>query len=166
MPLPKCPPRAQTKRKRVKTAILTDTPEKKIIEKAYEERQQKLAGKKQNSKEKGKPKKKAPKKKIIIDSSSEDGDLPVPLEDDIESSEDESDPGNTHLSVGDLVIVNFATKHRSLRYVGMVEKVEGEEILTQFLRRIQGHKKWERPTFAIKDKDVAHVPKGEEAAST
>ena len=161
LPLPKCPPRAQTKRKRVKTAILTDTPEKKIIEKAYEERQQKLAGKKQNSKEKGKPKKKAPKKKIIIDSSSEDGDLPVPLEDDIESSEDESDPGNTHLSVGDFVIVNFATKHRSLRYVGMVEKVEGEEILTQFLRRIQGHKKWERPTFAIKDKDVAHVPKGD-----
>ncbi|XP_034065436.1 uncharacterized protein LOC117542069 isoform X1 [Gymnodraco acuticeps] len=48
--LPKCPPRAQTKRKRVKTAILTDTPEKQAIEKAYEERQKKLAGKKQNSK--------------------------------------------------------------------------------------------------------------------
>ena len=131
LPLPKCPPRAQNKRKRVKTAILTDTPEKETIEKAYEERQKKLAGKKQNSKEKGKPKKKAPKKKII-DSSSEESDVPVPFDEfDKESSEDErSDHGNTDLSVGDFVLVNFATKHRSLRYVGMVEKVEDDEILT------------------------------------
>lgn len=157
LPLPKCPPRAQTKRKRVKTAILTDTPEKQTIQKAYEERQKKLAGKKQNGKEKGKPKKKAPKKKII-DSSSEESDVPLPLDD--ESSEDErSDPGNTDLSVGDFVRVNFATKHRSLRYIGMVEKVEDDEVLTQFLRRIQGNKKeWKRPTFAIKENDVAHVP--------
>ncbi|KAK1893751.1 Tigger transposable element-derived protein 6 [Dissostichus eleginoides] len=160
LPLPKCPPRAQTKRKRVKTAILTDTPEKQAIEKTNEERQKKLAGKKQNSKEKGKLKKKAPKRKII-DSSSEESDVPVPLDD--ESPEDErSDPGNTDLNVGDFVLVNFATKHRSLRYVGMVKKVEDDEILTQFLRRIQGNRKqWERPTFAIKENDVAHVPKGD-----
>ncbi|KAK9523099.1 hypothetical protein VZT92_019523 [Zoarces viviparus] len=92
-------------------------------------------------------------------------DVPVPLDDefDKESSEDErSDPGNTDLSVGDFVLVNFATKHRSLRYVGMVEKVEDDEILTQFLRRIQGNKKeWERPMFAVKENDVAHVPKGD-----
>ena len=43
---------------------------------------------------------------------------------------------NTDLSVGDFVLVNFATKHRSLLYVGMVEKVEDDEILSQFLRRI------------------------------
>ena len=93
LPLPKCPLRAQTKRKRVKTAILTDTPEKQTIEKAYEERQKKLAGKKQNrnrNKEKGKPKMKAPKNKIK-DSSFEESDVPVPLDDefDKESSEDE-----------------------------------------------------------------------------
>src|SRR4029434_11005940 len=114
LPLPKCPPRAQTKRKRVKTAILTDTPERQTIEKAYEERQKKLAGKKQNRKEKAKPKKKAPKKKII-DSGSEESVVPVPLDDefDKESSEDErSDPGNTDLSVGDVVLVNFATKYK------------------------------------------------------
>ena len=35
IPLPKYPPRAQTKRNCVKTAILTDTPEKQTIEKAY-----------------------------------------------------------------------------------------------------------------------------------
>ncbi len=35
LPLPKCPPRKQTKRKRVKTAILTDIPEKQAIEKAH-----------------------------------------------------------------------------------------------------------------------------------
>ncbi|ROI36434.1 hypothetical protein DPX16_11375 [Anabarilius grahami] len=39
LPFPKCPPRRQTKQKRVKTAILTDTPEKQAIEKAYKERQ-------------------------------------------------------------------------------------------------------------------------------
>ena len=72
-------------------------------------RQKKLAGKKQNSKEKGKPKKK------IIDSGSEESVVPVPLDDefDKESSEDErSDPGNTDLSVGDFVLVNFATKYK------------------------------------------------------
>ncbi|KAI4882483.1 hypothetical protein NFI96_001793 [Prochilodus magdalenae] len=138
---------------------LPDTPEKQTIEKAYEERQKKLAQKKKNSKEKGQLKKKAPKRKII-DSSSEESDVPVPLDDD-ESSEDErSDHEDTDLNVGDFVLVNFATKHRSLRYVGMVEKVEDNEILTQFLRRIQGNKnQWERPTFAIKENDVAHVPK-------
>ena len=60
------------------------------------------------------------------------------------------------------VLVNFATKHRSLGYVGMLEKVEDDKILTQFLRRIQGNKKeWVRPTFAVKENDVAHVPKGD-----
>ncbi|KAK9977146.1 hypothetical protein ABG768_018967 [Culter alburnus] len=165
LPFPKCPPRRQIKRKRVKTAILTDTPEKQAIEKAYKERQKKLAGKKQkNIKEKGKPKKKATKKKIIF-SSSEESDVPVSIDSvsDEESSEDErSDPGNTDLSVGDFVIVNFATKHRSVRYIGMVKKVEDDEILAQFLRRIQGNtKEWERPTFAIKENDVAHFPKSD-----
>ncbi len=165
LPLPKCPPRTQTKRKRVKTAILTDTPEKQAIEKAYKERQNKLGGKKQkNSKEKGKPKKKATKKNIIV-SSSEESDVPVSIDNvsDEESSEDErSDQENTDLSVGDFVIVNFATKHRSVRYIGMVKKVEDDEILAQFLRRIQGNtKEWERPTFAIKENDVAHVPKSD-----
>ena len=96
----------------MKTAIITDTPEKQAIEKADKRLLAKtLAGKKQNSQEKGKSKKKATKKKIVV-SSSEEGDVPVPLDDvsDEESSEDErSDPGNTDLSVGDFVIVNFAT---------------------------------------------------------
>lgn len=146
----------------MKTAILTDTPEKQAIEKAYKERQKKLAGKKQNSKEKGKPKKKATKKKIVV-SSSEESDVPLDNVSDKESSEDErNDPGNTDLSVGDFAIINFATKHRSLRYIGMVAKVQDDEILAQFLRRIQGNtKEWERPTFAIKENDVAHVPRSD-----
>ena len=64
----------------MKTAIITDTPEKQAIEKAHKESQKKPAEKKQNGKEKGKPKKKAPKKKIVV-SSSEEGDVPVPLDD-------------------------------------------------------------------------------------
>ncbi|KAK9528397.1 hypothetical protein VZT92_012560 [Zoarces viviparus] len=73
-------------------------------------------------KEKGEEKSGLAKK--IIDSSSEESDVPVPLDDDNnkESSEDErSDPGNTDLSVGNFVQVNFATKHRSLRYGWKVE---------------------------------------------
>jgi len=67
------------------------------------------------------------------------------------SGDERSDPVNTDLSVGDFVIVNFSTKHRSVRYIGMIEKVEDDEILVQFLRRIQENtKEWERPTFAIK----------------
>lgn len=172
LPFPKCPPRVQTtKRKRVKTAILMDTPEKRAIEQAYEERK-KFAGKKKNN-ENGKPKKKRPKKKIIIETSSDESDIAVPLEDDDNDDEEEDDEydedGNvisesrlssTDLNPGDFVLVNFATKHRFVRYVGMVEQVEGDEILTQFLRRIQGSQKaWERPTFSIKENDVAHVPK-------
>lgn len=57
---------------------------------------------------------------------------------------------------------DFVTKHRSVRYIGMVKKVEDDEIFAQFLRRIQGNtKEWERPTFAIKENDVAHVPKSD-----
>lgn len=103
------------------------------------ERQKKLAGKKQNSKERGKLKKKATKKKIIV-SSSEESDVTVALDDvsDKESSEDEiSQPGNTDLSVGDFVMVNFPT-----------------------IRGIRGNTKaWERPTFAFRENDVADVPK-------
>lgn len=55
----------------MKTAILTDTPEKQAIEKAHKERTKKLARKKQNSKEKGKPKKESAKKKIVVRSSKE-----------------------------------------------------------------------------------------------
>lgn len=164
LPAPKCPPRVQTNRKRVKSAILTDTPEKLAIEKAYEERQKKMAGKTQNAKKKGQPKKKAPKKRAR-ESSSEESDVPdaIPFDDESlaqDSSEEERDEGTTDLSVGDFVVVNFATKRSCVRYVGRVESVEGEEILTQFFRRIQGNKKvWERPTFAVKEGDIAHVPK-------
>ncbi len=119
----------------MKTAILTDTPEKQAIEKAYKERQKKLVGKKQkNSKEKGKLKKKATKKYIIV-SSSEESDVPVSNDNvsDEESAEDErSDQGNTDLSVGCFVIVNFATKHRSVRYIGMVKKDEDDKYLHNF----------------------------------
>ena len=66
------------------------------------------------------------------------------------------------MSVGDYVMVNFATKRKNVRYIGMVEEVEDEEIVVQFLRRIAGKTKtWERPTFALKENDVAHVLKSD-----
>ncbi|KAL1269687.1 hypothetical protein QQF64_031976 [Cirrhinus molitorella] len=64
--------------------------------------------------------------------------------------------------MGDFVIVNFATKHRSVRYIGMDKKVEDDKIFAQFLRRIQRNtKECERPTFAIKENYVAYVPKSD-----
>ncbi len=59
LPLPKCPPRTQTKRKRVKTAILTDTPEKQAIERLikkdkinWEGKSKEIAKKRENRKRK------------------------------------------------------------------------------------------------------------------
>ena len=66
-------PRAQTKRKWVKTRILTDTPEKQAIELEHEKRKNKLKGKQvTNIKEQGKSKKKQTKEKTPMYSSSEE----------------------------------------------------------------------------------------------
>lgn len=165
LPLPKNPePRAQRKRKRVKTRILTDTPEKEAIQRAHEEKMKKQQGKKQSYP--GQQKKKQPKKKIPIESSSdESGDpLPIPYDDEseYESPVDEgSEPDSTDLSVGDFVIVQFAAKRRSLQYIGMVEKLEDGDVSARFLRKIRGSTAKEKPTFAFKENDVALFPQSD-----
>lgn len=159
LPLPRNPhPRAKTKRKRVKTRVLTDTPEKQAIERAYEERKNKLQGRSK------KLKKKQTKKKIMVSSGSEESDVPIPFDDmsDYESSEDEtSEPSTRDLLVGDFVIVKFEAKSRSYNYIGMVEKLENDEVTARFLRRIRGSTANEKPTFAFKENDVALFPQSD-----
>lgn len=167
LPLPRnTEPRKQTKRKRVKTRILTDTPEKEAIRRAHEEKMKKQQGKKQSNP--GQQKKKQPKKKIPIpiESSSDESDVPMAIpyddESECESSSDEgSEPDSTDLSVGDFVIVHFAAKRRSLQYIGMVEKVDEGEVSARFLRRIRGSTAKEKPTFAFKEDDVALFPQSD-----
>ncbi|GAA6080018.1 uncharacterized protein LOC119495270 isoform X1 [Tachysurus ichikawai] len=81
LPFPKSQqPRAQTKRKRVKTSIMT--PEKQALEMKHEKRKNKLKGKQITSiKEQGKSKKKQTKKKSLVYSSSKESDVPIPLDD-------------------------------------------------------------------------------------
>lgn len=81
------------KRQRVKSRILTDTPEKQAIEMAHEERKHKQQGeKKSNIKDKVKLMKKQTKKKITVYSSSDESNVPIPLDDisEYESSKDDS----------------------------------------------------------------------------
>lgn len=62
-----------------------------------------------------------------MSSSSEETDVPIPLDDTskYESSDDErSEPDIPYLLVDDFVIVNFKTKCRSNHYTGLVEKLE------------------------------------------
>lgn len=140
LPLPKSPhPRTQTRRKHGKTRILTDTPEKLVIERAHKEREKKQEGKKQsNMKDKRKLKKKQNRKKITVSSKFE-SDVPIPLVDTSEddtSENERSEPERTELMVGNFIIVKFTTKHRSYHYIGFVENLEGEEVSARFLRRL------------------------------
>ncbi|XP_074490962.1 uncharacterized protein LOC141767499 [Sebastes fasciatus] len=167
LPLPKIQqPRRRSNRKRVKTRILTDIPEKQAIERAHEERKNKQRGKKESTiQERGKLKRKKNKqtncsicstnKPITAYSNSEESDVPIPFDD---TSEHESESDIPDLLVGDFVIVNFASKGRSYLYIGLVESLEGNEVSARFLRRIRGSTGREKPTFAFMEKDEASFP--------
>ncbi|XP_026019298.1 uncharacterized protein LOC113019676 [Astatotilapia calliptera] len=164
LPLPKSQqPRKQTNRKRVKTRILTDTPEKQAIERAHEEKTNKLKGKKEIiHKKQGMWKRKQTQTKIAVESSSEESDVPIPFEDtsEYESSSDErSEPDVSDLVVGDFVIVRFASKSRSHHYIGLVDSFADNEVSARFLRRIRGITSSKKPTFVFKENDEASFPR-------
>ncbi|GAA6102672.1 uncharacterized protein LOC119495270 isoform X1 [Tachysurus ichikawai] len=156
LPFPKSQqPRAKTKRKRVKTRILTDTPENQAIEMEHKKRKNKLKGKQVTSiKEQGKSKKKQTKKKTLMYSSSEESDVPIPLDDTSECEDESSEPDISDLSDGDFIIVNFATKCSSYHYIGLVESLEGIKVNARFLRQIRGSFGKDKATFAFKENDV------------
>lgn len=160
VPLPKSQqPRKQTNRKRVKTRILTDTPEKLAIERAHEERKNKQKGKTER-----RLKRTQTQTKIAMESSSEESDVAIPFDDTSEhesSSDERSEPDVSDLVVGDFVIVKFASKCRSHHYIGLVDSLTGNEVSARFLRRIRGITGSKKPTFAFKEKDEASFPRSD-----
>lgn len=133
LPLPKAPPRKDgaPRRKRVKTAILTDTPEKKRIE---QERADKL----------NKTKKK-PKRKVIqrpIESSSEEEDdigMIIATDSDSPSEAEEVEPVSNEVVEGAFVVVKYDGRRSTIGYVGMVVgKEEGDWRVDFYKKNPQG----------------------------
>ena len=133
MPVPKAPARkTKTSRKRRKTAILTDTPEKNLI--AAESRQREL---------KKKPAKRCKKKQQIIESETSESELSTILTDSEEYSEEENARSTVvnekTLQVGEHVLVRYETQRKTeLFYIGVVEKIEDRYITVNFMRRKPG----------------------------
>ncbi|KAI3361678.1 hypothetical protein L3Q82_001944 [Scortum barcoo] len=156
------------RRKKVKSKIVTDTPEKMELEEAQKEKEYKMAEKekKKNERQKKRGNKKRgalkefkptkPKTKVVVSSSSEESDISIPLNNttDYDSSDvqNDDDDGNKDLSAGDFVIVNFAGKNKSYNYVGLVEKVDGADISAKFLRRSKRSLDG-KPIFSFKEND-------------
>ena len=108
----------------VKTIILKETPEKRTIERTHEEK--KKIRKKGTYQEKFK----LTKRKVIVYSSSEESNVPIPLADtESESSEDDShEPMISALSVDNFVVVHFATQCKNYHCIGLIETLEGDQV--------------------------------------
>lgn len=161
IPLPKASSaRGKKRRKRVKTRILTDTPEKLAIEKAHQERAQKKAPKKQIEKQSVKGGKKKGSKQTIEEESSSNESGTTVLNDctDDESSEESSDDDLKILAVGDFVVVEYAGKAKSKTY-RLLEKVSEDELQARFLKRGRVCPMLEKPTFTLKSMDEGTFPR-------
>lgn len=106
------------------------------------------------------------KKKVVVSSSSEESDFPIPLNDatDDESSDfqsDDDDDGDKDLSAGDFVIVKFAGKKSSYNYVGLVENVEGDELNAKFLKKSSKRSVDGEPIFTFRENDEGVIPRGD-----
>ena len=70
---------------------------------------------------------------------------------DCESSDsDMSAEENSEFAVGDFVVINFKSKSRNYRYIGLLEKIEGNDLECKFLRR--GKAGYSKPTLLSKRK--------------
>ena len=134
IPLPKAKPRRNsTNRRRIKSAIITDTPDK----------DRRLA-EQEASKSKGKAKKK--RMDPIPDSSSdEDGDLAVPLATDSDScaeveETDQAEAIETQSLVqGVHILVKYVTERGTAKYyAGVIDEVCDGELRVSYLRKKQG----------------------------
>lgn len=54
--------------------------------------------------------------------------------------------------MGDFAVVNFKGKSRNYRYIGLLEKFEGNDLECKFLRS-------GKPTFTFKEKDEGFFPR-------
>jgi len=145
LPFPKAPPRSSNLairgRKRAKSRILTETPEKAKIEEEFRQREEKKSKK---SVEKQKKKVEVVKKKVLMSSSDEDSDQ-LSFHDSSsdsnflgQSSESETEEivtANTNLHFNDFVIVKFPTKRAIKYFIGKIEGLGENEIEVNFLRK-------------------------------
>lgn len=172
-PYPKAGPRKLhgMKRKKGKTRILTDTPEKRLIEMEEEERQRKNKIKELNknrkcSKNTGQktiPKladelTSKPEKNRKISSDDEIENVSVSDEALVESEEDFDEDDvivlDRNFQINNFVLVKFDTKKTVYHYVGIIEEVNHSMATVKFMRVSKI-----RNTFIFPDiEDVASVP--------
>lgn len=128
-PFPKAPPRAENSRgrKRGKSKILTETPEKNALE-------QQMIDKKKKVKV---------TKKVLEDvetSSSNDSysvhdDSDGPLSEGSLDEDYHMEVRNEDLFIGDFIVVKFCTKKTIVHFVGQIIEKNGDELQVKFLRR-------------------------------
>ena len=138
IPLPKAGPRKPSNRRKVKSAIITDTPEKLRLESEISERQAK------------KRLKRAAKKRICrkinkpATSSSEDEDMAKELlATDSDSTNEEVNAEHVvediGMEPGQYVLVKFVTPKRSYKYyIGEILSKNSEELHVKFMRKVKG----------------------------
>ncbi|MGH0123239.1 UNVERIFIED_CONTAM: hypothetical protein FKN15_011704 [Acipenser sinensis] len=153
--------KAKQKQKVVKTRILTDTPEKLELEKTHREREEEKAT--QSTKKqcvKG-SKKQSSKQTTVEEGSSDESDMSVVLDDitDDESLQESSDEDDLTLKGGDFVVVNFAGKSRNYHYIGLLEKVDGNDLEVEFLRRGRITPGLGQTTFKFRPMDEGSFPR-------
>lgn len=135
-PFPKAQPRKnQIFRKRGRTRILTDTPEKQEIETMQAKR--KKYGKHTLQVKQGK--RKLFKKFSIPEESSASDTSSVELsksdESDIPPEEDDLDFSTSDLAIGDFILVKFKGKKMVIHYAARISAINGEEYEVSYLRR-------------------------------
>lgn len=159
-PFPKAPPRKESGRgrKKGKSRILTDTPEKNEIEAAYLQRVARtraktptLKRKKVTNEKKYKKSSKRMTKKTNLFEESDETDSEMHLDSEDETSTNFVDTENTDnedveindaeistpVKVGDFVLVQFPTvrKQNNLNFVGKIEKIDGSGLTVNFFKK-------------------------------
>lgn len=157
LPLPKAPPRKNTKKRRKtgSTRILTDTPVRNEIANAKMQREQR-----KNKPKRRKILKKIPNKKARHppqESSDEDcNTMPIPFAD----SSSDCDLSDAEIVEGDFVVVNITGKSRVVPYIARIDSFEDGEYEGVFLKKIQSVPgNFEKLLFVIDKDDGASFTK-------
>lgn len=147
LPLPKASTRKPSNRRKVTSAIITDTPEKERLEKEIQDRLNKKRKKPRAARKLSTQKQQ--------DSSTEEEELPKGvLASDTDSPEEmdetEHEMATTDVKPGVYVLVKFVTKKKSSKfYVGEVKSEVGGSYEVRFMRKV----KESAASFVFPDKD-------------
>ena len=138
LPLPKANRKRLSKRKKVKSAILTDTPEKQRLENEQNEKSNK-------NKEKAPMKKMRKLKRTTIEKPCSDEDVVIPVnESDLKIPEEKHVQENCLESAqaivaGTYVLIKYVTKKNTNKlYVGQVKSLVKESFEVKFMRKVKG----------------------------